>query len=191
MPRRLVLNLATTTSALLLLGSLYLDWASRSHASTLELRRGPRRVGFCSDAGRVAVGYARLDGPANPAVPDAQWLWPSLAPPARAGPPGPWATLGFGAGDASLGIPLPVLSSLPNVGSLFITTAARGRYVQAPWWLLYCAAAALPAARLAAASRRRRRRVRGLCPSCAYDLRATPGRCPECGSVSVAMPRSS
>jgi len=34
-----------------------------------------------------------------------------------------------------------------------------------------------------AAAKRVAARRPGLCPSCHYDLRASPGRCPECGAV--------
>jgi hypothetical protein len=50
-----------------------------------------------------------------------------------------------------------------------------------PFWPLVVLCAA-PLARLVAIHRIKRRRVRrNRCPMCAYDLRATPGRCPECG----------
>src|SRR4051794_19007569 len=54
-------------------------------------------------------------------------------------------------------------------------------------WLLGLLLAALPGAVLARKFRRymaRRRAARGdLCRTCGYDLRATPERCPECGSA--------
>ena len=50
---------------------------------------------------------------------------------------------------------------------------------------LLAVAAVLPAWRLAAVARRRRRGRAGLCPACGYDLRATPGRCPECGPLAT------
>jgi hypothetical protein len=71
-----------------------------------------------------------------------------------------------------------------------VTTApdswAVQRSIVAPYWVVGLMTAALPALwlRRRLLLRRAARRSRaGLCPSCGYDMRATPGRCPECGTV--------
>jgi hypothetical protein len=56
------------------------------------------------------------------------------------------------------------------------------RAIGLPFWLMATMAAVPPAAWLIGHHRHRRRQARqGVCRRCGYDLRATPGRCPECG----------
>ncbi len=57
-----------------------------------------------------------------------------------------------------------------------------------PYWLLAIMTGPPALSMLARRVRRaraRRRSARGLCPACSYDLRATPGQCPECGHTPV------
>lgn len=61
----------------------------------------------------------------------------------------------------------------------------------APFWSVSLATGAPPVGwSLLRLRRRRRQKKLGLCPTCGYDLRATPDRCPECGTtVSSATSR--
>ena len=58
------------------------------------------------------------------------------------------------------------------------------REVDVPWWLFLLVASLLPLWWVDSFRRLRRyRRRNGLCARCGYDLRATPDRCPECGTI--------
>jgi hypothetical protein len=74
----------------------------------------------------------------------------------------------------------------------FAGTSAGGapcavRYLVVPHWFVAAAALVIPAAGLWREERRLRRWRRARCPRCGYDLRATPGQCPECGRPSDVL----
>jgi hypothetical protein len=62
----------------------------------------------------------------------------------------------------------------------------RSLTLRFPCWLAVLVLAVPSASWLAARIVKRRRRSRQTCLICGYDLRATPERCPECGTVPAA-----
>jgi hypothetical protein len=63
------------------------------------------------------------------------------------------------------------------------------RSVSLPWYYLFVPLSILPGAWAIGWWRRRELRKPGCCKVCGYDMRATPGRCPECGT-RVTPPES-
>jgi hypothetical protein len=71
------------------------------------------------------------------------------------------------------------------------TIPIRMRMYAIPHWSVALVCALLPAFRAASLLRSPKRQSKGLCPECGYDLRATPDRCPECGTAAAADSSSS
>ena len=65
----------------------------------------------------------------------------------------------------------------------------RVQRIVVPFWILVCVWVAMPLLwhqHFRRMRRREERARRGLCVACGYDLRATPGRCPECGRSVIS-----
>jgi hypothetical protein len=79
-----------------------------------------------------------------------------------------------------------VLNSGAFYGPSTLSSSSTISRVYFPHWFVVAPASVLPALWLRRCRRERRGRVRaasGLCRGCGYDLRASPGRCPECGAA--------
>ena len=59
------------------------------------------------------------------------------------------------------------------------------RRLRFPLWCPLVLLLPLPVVRFGQWRAQRRRARQGHCPTCGYDLRATPDRCPECGAAPV------
>jgi hypothetical protein len=103
------------------------------------------------------------------------WQWLRLAPPYVPGEDhmlqDQWDILGFRWAKADLHYP---------ANPSFTWGVSFGRFV-APFWCVALVAGVLPLTAMWRWWTKRPNRA-GLCLQCGYDLRATPGRCPECGA---------
>lgn len=103
------------------------------------------------------------------AIKDRSGLWPELTTRDRGG--GPLKRLGFGTAAID-----------------YYSDGKMRRYaLYLPHWAAALSFAILPTLTFSQAIRCRRRSARGRCPSCGYDLRATPDRCPECGTIPACI----
>jgi hypothetical protein len=111
---------------------------------------------------------------------DAMAMYPYIAIGAKRTPKSRWELGGFAWRKSEVG---PEYPDAPSLGfDRQVSTA-----LVLPWWSFSAAGMILPllAGRRWVLVRRWRWRNRwGLCAVCGYDLRATPGRCPECGTVA-------
>jgi hypothetical protein len=81
-----------------------------------------------------------------------------------------WRFLGFAGGGGSNG------------------TLGEWRFVSVPFWTILAATLVMPSVWLETGRRTRARRsfsMCGLCPHCGDDVRASPERCPECGTPAT------
>ena len=152
-----------------LLSALLLAWACWAWVRSYQ----PRHLAFEASRGRLYVMFweggsrplAMEFWPGSTFATRAHELFRDVINPARQRQGREWLGFGYVEGRTP---------SIPTV-----------RIVVIPLWFIVVVTGAVPATWLVRAARRRRRVRENQCLNCGYDLRASAGRCPECGTTSA------
>jgi hypothetical protein len=192
--RRRLLNLLTALSLLLCVGVGVLWVRSYWRMDQAFVARNGRLVWVGSLRGRVDFvcvnGWPGVVGPRWHASASGRYM---IEPVLAGRTPSTWRRLGVALERGTAVTPTDADGRAYWNPPLYIPRVVRSwsgvlayRSVDLPWFGIAAVTAVLPATQVVPLGRRlrgRRRSSRGLCPGCGYDLRATPGRCPECGGV--------
>jgi hypothetical protein len=165
-PMRLLLRLVACLSLLVAVALLVLLIRSFWRNDSLFIERGPHGYFVASARGRV--GVIEVSGSWHPR----RFHYASYEQTDSA----VLTTIAKSGDTKNLWI---LLSGDGNLRSNF----GKSRWIAFPYLTPIVPCAALPAVILIRAWRRRRRFRSGLCARCGYDLRASQGRCPECGTI--------
>jgi hypothetical protein len=169
---RLLLYLAAMLS-LILCGAFISLWlASRSYSYTVYRLRSPITWSLSTTTRSLVLGATRFSGANLEGHP-----WRLVVDTT------PWPTLGIVRWEF-LGF---AVSGHSEPSTPTNSIAVKRDYFMAPYWFLVILSALLPAYSVTMWYKQRRPNAlakQGRCPTCGYDLRATPARCPECGATA-------
>jgi hypothetical protein len=178
--RNLLFNALVVVSLLLSLAMAGLWVRSYWVADVFQIDRGHGFFFLEATRGRLTLLDARINDETAWAYFKAQNHWGASY--SRQRPYDPYPTRGTGVVVWDVGGLRYVVSDAASRGALL------GRMLIIPIWMIIVPLVSFGlwgGLRLAPARRRSSRRRRGECAKCGYDLRATPERCPECGTISA------
>jgi hypothetical protein len=185
--KRKLFTLAAALSLVLCLAMVVLltgSWLRGGRMLSVSVKGLPRSDGTRTEylmechEGRVGAGAVRDLTPPPPPVSPA-WV--------RARRVFIWRRFGF---DVMFGENVSCNAHWQNVPPTSVWYDAETYFVERPFWIVIGLGLSLPVIWMRCQLRERRAlRVIGCCKTCGYDLRASPDRCPECGT-SVVKPQT-